>query len=62
MTLEWFVGRMHVGTPDTEVRAEIRRRLSRDTSAADARRIVARALRIHRRNQRLYAAVMGGRL
>lgn len=62
MLLEWLVGRMHVGTSDTEVRAEIRRRLARDTSAADARRIVARAVRIHRRNQRLYAAVMGGRL
>jgi len=62
MSLEWFVGRFHVGTPDAEVRAEVRARLVAGTSAADARKLVARAIRIHRRNQRLYAAVMGGRI
>jgi len=62
MTLEWLVGRFHVGTPDAEIRAEVRRRLARDTSAADARKIVDRAVRIHRRNRRLYADVMGGRV
>jgi len=62
MSLEWFVGRFHVGTPDAEVRAAIRRRLARDISAADARKIVDRAVRIHRRNRRLYADVMGGRI
>jgi len=62
MLLEWFVGRFHVGTPDAEVRAEIRKRLSRDISAAETHKIVDRAVRIHRRNRRLYADVMGGRI
>jgi len=60
MTLEWFVGRFHVGTPDGEVRAEIRRRLAAGVSAAERRRVVDAAVRIHRRNRRLYVRVMGG--
>lgn len=62
MTLEWLVGRMHVGTPDAEVRAEIRRRLKPDLDAGERRRIVDAAVRIHRRNRRLYVDVMGGRI
>jgi hypothetical protein len=62
MTLEWLVGRLHVGTPDAEVRAEIRRRLAAGVSTAERKRIVDAAVRIHRRNRRLYARVMGGRL
>jgi hypothetical protein len=62
MTLEWLVGRMHVGTPDAEVRAEIRRRLKAGLSAAERKRVVDAAVRIHRRNRRLYARVMGGTL
>lgn len=62
MTLEWFVGRFHVATPDAEVRAEVRRRLSVDATAKERRAILDRAVRIHRRNRRLYADVMGGRI
>jgi len=62
MSLEWLVGRFHVGTPDAEVRAEVRRRLAGDTTPAERKAILAKATRIHRRNRRLYAAVMGGRL
>lgn len=60
MTLEWVVGRLHVGTPDREVRAMIRGRLAAGVSAAERRKIVDAAIRIHRRNRRLYARVMGG--
>ena len=60
--LEWFVGRYHVGTPDAEVRAEVRARLRPDVDAATRRAIVAQAVRIHRRNRRLYADVMSGRV
>jgi hypothetical protein len=62
MTLEWLVGRFHVGTPDAEIRAEIRRRVLPSVSVAERRKIVDAAVRIHRRNRRLYADVMGGRL
>jgi hypothetical protein len=60
MTLDWLVGRFHAGTPDAEIRADIRRRLAPDTTPAARRAIVARAVRIHRRNRRLYVRVMGG--
>jgi len=62
MTLAWVVGRMHVGTSDAEVRAEIRRRLRPEVPTRERQRIVDAAVRIHRRNRRLYVAVMGGRL
>jgi hypothetical protein len=60
--LNLIVGRFHVSTPDAEIRAAIRARLSASCPKPDRDRIVAQAVRIHRRNRRLYADVMGGRI
>jgi hypothetical protein len=57
--LKWFMGRVHVGTPDSEVEADIRRRCA----AWPPRMIgqaVAYALECHKANQGLYRYVMGG--
>jgi len=62
MSLEWFVGRFHVGTPDAEIRREVRNRIPAWVSARDRGRLTARAVRIHHRNRRLYVDVMNGRL
>jgi hypothetical protein len=62
MTLEWLVGRMHVGTPDAEVREYVARRLRVDVEARERAKILRRAVTIHRRNRRLYMDVMSGRI
>lgn len=59
--IEWIVGRFHVGTPDEEIVADMRRRL--DESKAPKRLhklVIDYAIRVHHKNQKLYTAVMRG--
>jgi hypothetical protein len=57
--IRWLLGRVHVGTPDAEIEADIRQRTSRATKKVqDA--CVAYALKCHRENQDLYRAVQSG--
>jgi hypothetical protein len=60
--LNLIVGRFHACTPDAEIRAAIRKRIPATWPKPDRDRIVAEAVRIHRRNRRLYLDVMGGRI
>jgi len=65
--ISWLMGRVHVGTPDSEIEANIRRRIAKSDSAglytpALVRQSIAYALACHRRNGDLYKRVMSGRL
>lgn len=69
--IEWIVARFHVGTPDAEVAADIRRRLERkindscfEKNANRGRRMqayIAYALDCHHKNGALYTAVQTGK-
>lgn len=59
--IEWIMGNVHVGTPDAEVVADWQKRCARAKLApALAKACIAYALKIHRKNQDLYNAVMSG--
>lgn len=59
----WIVGRIHVGTPDEEVEADIRRRAKKiNLSASDTGKLVRHALNAHHKNIKLYNDVMSGRI
>ena len=60
-SIRWLLGRVHVGTPDTEVEADIRRRCTVCTEA-QRKAIVKYALKCHHENQGLYNRVVSGRL
>lgn len=60
-SIRWLMGRVHVGTPDAEVEADIRKRLP-DATEEQKVECVKYALACHRENQDLYHAVMTGRL
>lgn len=62
--LSWLVGRLHVGTCDDEIAADIRQRADgRPEWTADlVAQAVEYALACHRDNQGLYRAVMSGDL
>ena len=61
--IDWYVDRLSVGTPDDTLRADIRARCERAGLApAETRRLVARAIRRHHANRRLYGRVVSGRL
>lgn len=62
--IRWLVGRMHVGTPDSEIAADIARRLAKNPKATEEMiaECVAFALHCHHENGRLYRDVMRGTL
>lgn len=61
--VSYIVDKYHVGTPDSEIRAEIRKRCKRaKTPSAECAKIVAAAIRRHHANLKVYQDVMGGRL
>jgi len=64
-TVRFLVDRLHVGTRDSSIEAEIRDRADRsDIAAPDGyvEALVHEALKIHHENRRLYAHVMGGQI
>ena len=58
-SIKWLVGRVHVGTPDAEVEADIRRRCSKATPA-QLKACIKFALKCHHDNRGLYNFVTGG--
>ena len=60
----WIVDRLHVGTSDDDVRADVRRRLTGATGAPWSEQVIEAAEVIavahHRANQADYRWVMGG--
>lgn len=62
-SIRWLMGRVHVGTSDAEVEADIRRRFAKNVGMTEKQvaACVAYALDCHRENQWLYSAVMSGR-
>jgi hypothetical protein len=62
-SIQWLVARLHVSTPDSEVEADIRKRISCLLFACTAKqtdKCVAYALKCHKHNQALYSHVMRG--
>jgi|HubBroStandDraft_3_1064219.scaffolds.fasta_scaffold87594_6 hypothetical protein len=59
-SIRFLLGRIHVGTPDAEIAAEITRRLPQATPR-QLKACIGYAMRVHRENQGLYNYVMGGR-
>lgn len=58
----WLMGRIHVGTPDSEVEANIRRRLEGNKpTEKQVAACIDYALACHRENQELYRKVTSGR-
>ncbi len=63
--IEFIVRKMHVGTTDAEVKAEMDRRLRDAPTAwtpALKRQAIAYAIKAHHKNQKLYDFAMGSRL
>lgn len=58
-SIKWLVGRLHVGTPDTDIERDIAERCRKGTPA-QVKACVTYALKCHRDNQKLYRLVMGG--
>ena len=53
--LDWYMGRVHVGTSDDEIRADIAKRCSNPAyTPALVRQTQAYALYVHRKNQELF--------
>jgi hypothetical protein len=60
--IRWLMGRVHVGTPDVEIEADIRRRMVKNNPTEEQMRAcVDYALACHRENQGLYHTVMTGK-
>jgi hypothetical protein len=59
-SISFIVSRLHVGTADAEVEANIRQRTEKLYTPAQVNKCVAYALRCHRENQGLYNYVMRG--
>jgi len=61
--IDWIMGRVHVGTPDEDVEADIRKRAAKlHLTAGDTTKLVRHALAAHHKNQKLYSQVMSGRI
>lgn len=59
--IDWLMGRVHVGTPDEEVRANIEKRCKKaGFDAKLTRRCIDYAIKAHRKNQQDYTDVMTG--
>jgi hypothetical protein len=60
--IEWFLGRVHVGTSYLAVARNMRQRMNPAMTKAERREVYRYALAVHRANRALYAAVTSGRL
>jgi hypothetical protein len=58
-SIRWLIGRVHVGTSDAEIEADMIRRCSTATPQ-QKRACIKYALKCHRENQALYDHVMSG--
>jgi hypothetical protein len=58
--LRWWVDRLHVGTPDADVRAGVDRLTAAWPDETDRGRAVRWALRVHHVNRARYRRIMGG--
>ena len=59
--IHWLIGRVHVGTPEDEIAADIAKRCTAPGYTPSLiRQSVAYALECHRRNRELYRHVMRG--
>ncbi len=59
--INWLMGRVHVGTDETEIAADIRKRCTAPGyTPAIVRQSIAYALECHKRNRDLYSRVMRG--
>lgn len=58
-SIRWLIGRVHVGTSDAEIEADMLRRCAKATTAQQ-KACVKYALKCHRENQALYGYVMSG--
>lgn len=59
--VRWLMGRIHVSTPDDEIRADIMQRTKKWPEMVTREAMVTYALAVHRSNQRLYRQVTRGR-
>jgi len=65
--ISWLMGRVHVGTSDAEIEADIRKRIAEGPQAklyteSLIKQSVAYALECHKRNRGLYRDVVNGGL
>jgi|HubBroStandDraft_1064217.scaffolds.fasta_scaffold34755_1 hypothetical protein len=64
-SIRWLMGRVHVGTSDADIEADMRRRFAKAVANGmteeQLAECIAYALACHRENQGLYNAVMTGR-
>jgi hypothetical protein len=63
-SISWIVNRLHVSVPDSEVEADMRKRLAGNDLATEEMitACVEYALACHHSNQGLYRSVVSGRL
>ena len=64
LSIEWIVGRLHVGASDEAVKANIRNRCTPGVHGWTEAQIVEAeeyAVKCHRKNQDLYRRVMSGK-
>lgn len=61
--IDWLMGRIHCGTPDAEVEADIRKRLASNPKATPemVQACVDYALAVHHDDQDLYHSVTTGK-
>ena len=59
--IDWILSRVHVGTSEADVAANIRSRCEKSMTPVQTERCVAYALKAHATNLKLYQGVMTGR-
>lgn len=58
--VRWLMGRVHVATPEADVRQDIARRTAKWPNPETREAMAVYALAVHRHNRREYRRVMGG--
>lgn len=67
-SIRWLMGRIHCGTPDSEVKADAMRRASeakwfgKPLTNGQKKKVVDAFIKAHHENQGLYCQVMSGRI
>lgn len=67
-SIRWLMGRIHCGTPDSEVAADASRRANearwfgKPLTASQKKKVVSAFLKAHHENQGLYCQVVSGRI
>jgi hypothetical protein len=65
-SVRWLMGKVHCGTPDSEVKADAMKRANKANwfgkplTAAQKKKVVDAFLKAHHENQRMYCNVMTG--